>query len=122
RVAMEKFGDEAAVLVAEELVLDRQEICLLDLACHAHCQDFKSVRRAAGGGRIGPAIAYLVIEAVHLIAVDMAVGAEEIAVEQPGIGKCPMFRPIDRKAARAARRAAAPARIDALGRVEAERL
>src|SRR5688572_24830919 len=41
-VAVEHVGDEAAVLVAEELVLDIEEVGLLDLARHAHRQDFEA--------------------------------------------------------------------------------
>src|SRR5690349_16789572 len=119
-VAIEHIRNETAVLVAEELVLDRQEVSLLDLARHAHRQDLKSLGRSAGCGRIRPAVADLIVEAVDLIAVDVAVGAKQITVEKSGVCKRPVLRPVDGEATHAARRAAAPSCIDAIGRIQAK--
>ena len=69
---------------------------------------------------IGQAVADDVVEAIDLVAEDMAVGAEQVAVIEAGAGKGPVLRAIDRKAAHAARRAAAPAGIEAVRGVEAE--
>ena len=112
-LAEQRLGGEAAVLVGEELVLDRDVGAFLDLAGHADGQHLQAVRRAAVCRRVGQAAADLVVEPVDLVAKDMAVGAEQVAIIEAGAGKGPVLGPIDRKAAHAARRAAAPAGIDA---------
>src|SRR6188474_2155399 len=80
RLTEQRFCSKPAVLVAEELVLERNVGALLDLACHADREHLEAIRRAAGGGGIGQAAADLEVEPVDLVAVDMAVGAKQIAI------------------------------------------
>src|SRR5207249_4338389 len=77
-------------------------------------------RRAAGCGGVGQAAAYLEVEPVDLIAIDMAVGAQQVAIIDTSAGKGPVLGPVDRKAAHAARRATAPTGIDPARRIEPE--
>src|SRR5690606_27840680 len=119
---IERFSHEAAILVAEELVLQRNVGAFLDLAGHGERKNLQPVRRAACRGWIGQAVAHLVIQPIHLIAVDVAFSTQYVAVIETGAGKCPMPGAVDGKATHAARGASAPAGIDAVRCVEPEGL
>src|SRR5690606_34800214 len=94
----------------------------LDLAGHGERENLQTVWRAACRGWIGQAVAHLVIQPIHLIAVDVAFSTQYVAVIETGAGKCPMPGAVDGKATHAARGASAPAGIDAVRCVEPEGL
>ena len=88
--------------------------------CHAERQDFQPFRRTAIGGRIRQTVADFVSETIDFVTIDMAVGSQEVTIEQAGTGKGPVARPVDQETANATRRTAAPTGIDAIRRVEPE--
>ena len=120
RFAKQGFGGETALLVAQKLVFDRNVGAFLDLAGEADGENLQTIRRAAVGGDIRQAATDLMVQPVDLIAEDVAIGAEKIAIVDAGIGEGPVVGPIDRKTTSAARRAAAPSGIYALGGAQAE--
>ena len=103
RAAVQRLGSEAALLVIEEA--GRQVGILLDLRGHADRQYLHAGRRAALAGRFRQAVADDMVEAVDLVAENVAVGAEQVAVVEAGAGERPVLGPVDResRARRAAR-------------------
>src|ERR1700677_291856 len=89
---------------------------------HTKRENLQTLGRSARLGGPGQAAADDVIQPVDLVSEGMAVGAQQVAVIESGVGKGPVLGPVYREAADSAGRAPSPSCVEAAGRIETEGL